>query len=178
LNHVAGDLGIPSESALRRIGISSPDAWAGIALYIYNLALNWFIILPIFFLFVLILTFLESTSTFIVFNVRNDFMSVSFAAIGLVCLIVAVGFTARNRPSRQVSSASTICDKSDKQNFLFRSLLWSVISAIALTLYVQTSRYYFPWPLPGSLSARYSARVFMPSPGWSTGRKDMIRAIS
>src|SRR5712691_9034522 len=29
-----------------RIGIVSPDAWAGVALYIYNLILTWLIILP------------------------------------------------------------------------------------------------------------------------------------
>jgi len=83
-----------------RTGILSPDTWAAISLYVRNLTLNWFVILP-----ALCLTlFAVKGAALAAFwlSVLRQYFPVYFAAIGVILMVFALRFALANRPSQDL----------------------------------------------------------------------------
>jgi hypothetical protein len=110
-----------------KLGIISADSWAAVALAIRNLILNWFVILPVLCLVLLVLKFFAIL--FVWFSQFDEqscgpwFYSV--LGLGCLCLIIALRFTTSNRPTRGDSRA-------DQTEFLFADLLPSVGASILI----------------------------------------------
>jgi hypothetical protein len=89
-----------------RTGLLSADSWAAAALTIGNLTINWFLILPFICAGILSLkllvwlliwgTLLEDSGSF---NLGS--FNLAFAVLAVLCLLKALIFIIRNRPSRQ-----------------------------------------------------------------------------
>ncbi len=125
-----------------RVGIGSADAWTAIAIYARNLLLNWLVILPVLCL-ALFGVKLIAVSSVAVARVQTTFWPVALIGIfGAVALIVAQAFTTSHRPARREEQPDPVPGQDPEpsahnirqRTFITHDLLWSVLSAIALTL--------------------------------------------
>jgi hypothetical protein len=92
-----------------RLGIASADAWAGVVLILRNLILNWLVLLPALCALLLLLKLAAIAAVWISLFPPQRCDSIFYAAplaLGVVCLIGALRFTTRNRPSRGNSKAT------------------------------------------------------------------------
>ncbi len=126
-----------------RVGIGSVDSWTAVAIYGRNLLLNWLVIVPVLCLALFILKFIATTSVAVARS-QDDWWLVSIIGlIGAASLIVAQAFTTAHRPVRRererhplpgdkpVPSPSNIGQRA----FIKNDLAWSVLSAIAITIF-------------------------------------------
>jgi hypothetical protein len=90
-----------------RLGIASADSWAAISLWVRNLILNWFVIVPVLCLVVLGLKLVAILVAWIShFDPQSSwFVFYALAGIGSILLLIALRFTTRQRPTRGRSSA-------------------------------------------------------------------------
>ncbi|MDF1791221.1 MAG: hypothetical protein P1U88_04880 [Thalassobaculaceae bacterium] len=125
-----------------RVGLFSADTWAGVAIYVRNLILNWFVIVPVV-AFVLLL--LKMTATFAVAISHIDHVwwpQFLVLGAGIACLVAAQAFTTRHRPTRRPppgSSGDGVGTDADDTVFLKGDLVWSLLSAVALTSFLTSS---------------------------------------
>ena len=94
-----------------KLGLASADAWSSVALFLRNLVLNWLVILPV---ICAVLIALKLVACAVVWFSQFDpqdcngpfgrLLRVSVAA-ACVCLVLALRFTTRNRPTRGDSGA-------------------------------------------------------------------------
>jgi hypothetical protein len=119
-----------------RIGITSADAWAAVAICLRNLVLNWLIIIPVVCLVLLALKLIAALGAWIAHSENYEWLTMPILAIGVLLLIMAQAFMTDNRPTRHAQVG-----KMDEAAFLKRDLLLAVLSAIALTIFF-SSRYF------------------------------------
>jgi hypothetical protein len=118
-----------------KLGIMSADAWAAVVLYVRNLILNWFIILPALFALLIVLKFYAILTAWIgryspgscTPLLALDNPTAVLGVAGLVLVFIALTVRTSNRPSRAHSWAS-------QSLFLWFDLVPSVLGACLLVL--------------------------------------------
>jgi hypothetical protein len=119
-----------------QLGAMSADTWAILAVYVRNLVLNWLVILPVICAAILFLKILVVILVGIA-ELDDSFIPPTlFGTAWVACLLAALSFVTRNRPSRQLggdAAGSGERKGADLAGFLRGHLLWSLLSAIALT---------------------------------------------
>jgi hypothetical protein len=170
-----------------RIGVFSADSWSAVAIYVRNLILNWLVIVPA---VALALLALKVVATFSVAAARIEerwWPQVLIALVGIACLIVAQAFATSHRPTRRVlpgTAPEAEGGNIDQVTFLRRDLIWSLLSAVFLTIVLASQ---FGAELAGGPSAYPSIvvgavlGVAIFAVGWLAGRplcwqvKDFLR---
>jgi hypothetical protein len=127
-----------------RIGIASADTWAAVAIVVRNLLLNWLVIIPVVCIALLALKIIAAVGVLIAHGDNyKPVIDVVFA--GVVFVIVAQAFTTYHRPARRPPAPATASSQqpgnTSQQHFLWGDLVWSVLSAIAITIFF-SSHYY------------------------------------
>jgi hypothetical protein len=95
-----------------KLGIASADAWATVALFLRNLVLNWLVIVPIICAVLIVLKLVASAVVWLsqfdpqTCDASFGRLLLVLLAAGCVCLVLALRFTTRNRPTRGTSGAS------------------------------------------------------------------------
>jgi Patatin-like phospholipase len=124
-----------------RVGVGSADAWAAITIYSRNLLLNWLVIIPVLCLALLLLQLVATLSFGVAcaspFRSKvlecyqdNWWLLRPIGLLGLVCLFIGQAFTRHRPPRRTGPSPSNVGQKS----FILGDLVWSVFSAVLMTL--------------------------------------------
>lgn len=129
-----------------RIGLASADTWAAVAIVVRNLVLNWLILVPILCIVLLMLKILLTGAVWIAHGDHDGGIATGVLLAGLLCLIGAQAFTTCHRPPRrlpplQTEAAAQPGNATEKQ-FLLGDLIWSVLSAIAVTIFF-SSEYFW-----------------------------------
>jgi hypothetical protein len=107
-----------------KLGVASADAWAAVAIYLRNLMLNWLVILPVVCALLLFLKFVAlAVAWFSQFDARDCELSIISLVLGAACLVVALRFTNRERPTHGASRAG-------QGSFLWQDLGFAFASAI------------------------------------------------
>jgi hypothetical protein len=127
-----------------RTGIVSADSWAAAALAIGNLTVNWCLILPFISAGVLslkLLVWLLIWGTLLEEYGSLDLgsLNIVFALLGVLCLLEALIFIIRNRPSRQPEKPHPAAPGQKgvtQAAFLKGYLVYTIFSAIALTQFL------------------------------------------
>jgi hypothetical protein len=122
-----------------RVGLGSADTWTGAAIFLRNLILNWLVIVPAVAVVLLVLKVITTVSVAVARTTDMFWLHVCIAIVGVACLIVAQAFTTRHRPTRRkLPHTSNLVDPNniDQNAFLYRDLLWSLLSAIFLTSFL------------------------------------------
>jgi Patatin-like phospholipase len=108
----------------------SADVWAGVAIYLSNILLNWLVILPVICVFLL---GLKLFAVLVAWFWRFDHTACPlFGGIALataLMLIISLRFRTRNRPSRNTARA-------DQATFLNQDLLWAILAATGFAVCV------------------------------------------
>ena len=123
-----------------KLGVTSADGWAAVAICVRNLILNWLVIIPIVCFVLLALKLTATIGVWVAHHADDEFtirLALSGAFLGAFFLIVAQGFTNSQRPSRQSGPG----DAAD-WTFILGDLMWAVASAILLTIFF-TSHYFW-----------------------------------
>jgi hypothetical protein len=144
-----------------RIGVASADTWAAVAIVVRNLLLNWLVIIPVVCVALLLLKIIATIGVWIAHG-NNDKLVLDVLLIGVAFLIVAQAFTTYHRPARRPPAPAKVSSQQQPGNasegrFLWGDLLWSVLSAIAVTIFF-SSMYYSSngpagWPAFGAVAA-------------------------
>jgi len=113
-----------------KLGIASADAWAAVAIFIRNLVLNWFIIIPVVCLALLSLKLIATASTWVAHAVDNSWCAFAILVLAAIFLVLAQRFTNRHRPTRRKPQSNT-----DERAFLRFDLVWAIASAILVTIF-------------------------------------------
>ena len=107
-----------------RLGFLAADAWTGIALYLRNLLLNWFIFGPAF----LSLLLIPHLSFSVLIWLNNEFGTVNWTVLIIATLLLLIGLAvsvagrpARNRPTRHALPERPVAP--DRQRFIYFILL-------------------------------------------------------
>jgi hypothetical protein len=106
-----------------KLGVFSADVWAGVALYVRNLLLNWLVILPV---ICIVLLGLKLFAVLVAWLWRYDdracplFVGIALAAALL--LTISLRFRTRNRPTRNTA-------KADQTAFLMQDLIFASLAA-------------------------------------------------
>ena len=119
-----------------KIGLTSADTWAAAALWVRNLILNWFVILPPIFAVVLLIKLIGVASTWVIrlnlHDVTTLYVKVSLeigaGIIGAIALVIGLVHTMRGRPGSKPNPT----DGPDQFHFLWGTLFWSLLSAFLL----------------------------------------------
>lgn len=120
-----------------RLSIASADAWAAVAIFTRNLILNWLIIIPVVCCVLLSLKLVAAASVWVAHGGDDrNWLVISVLIAGIICLVVAQAYTTKHRPSRRSSGEGV-----DEKSFLWRDLIWAVLSAMAVTIFF-SSRYF------------------------------------
>ena len=137
-----------------KLGVFSGDAWAAFAIILRNIILNWFVILPVFVLGLLLAKlYAILVAWFSQFSPRDCEPTLNATAIvGAGALFVGLWFIHSHRPSHSKSSAA-------QGGVLVGTLLPSIVAgvffsfALALPCAHDTLRYmsWFSWPGPSKL---------------------------
>jgi hypothetical protein len=152
-----------------RLGVTSADSWAAVAITLRNLILNWLVIIPVVCMVLLSLKLIAAVSVWISHDgdkfYPNDYLSTFVLLAGIVCLIGAQAFTTCFRPSRRGNLAGVT-----EAQFFMRDLVWAVVSAMAITICV-SSHYFFSDILKtcAAPEARIDLRLWLPTGGALTG---------
>jgi len=127
-----------------RRGIGSADTWAAASILVRNLILNWLIIIPVVCLVLLSLKLLATVAVWTAHGVDDARIMNCIALLGAIFLGTAGTFASRERPARRPPPSDgdppIQPGNVNEKAFLLRSLLWSVLSAIAFTVFF-TSHY-------------------------------------
>jgi hypothetical protein len=106
-----------------KLGVFSGDAWAGVAIYLRNMLLNWLVILPVICIFLL---GLKLFAVLVAWLWRLDESACPLfggvALIATLMLIVSLRFRTRNRPTRKTAEAG-------QTEFLTHDLVWAILAA-------------------------------------------------
>jgi hypothetical protein len=100
--HTLGWLRGYSNYLTPKLGALSGDTWAGAAISLRNLLLNWLIIVPAICAVILLLKMVATISIGIAVLPPLDRTAVALAVIGAILLGIALRFATRNRPTRRV----------------------------------------------------------------------------
>jgi Patatin-like phospholipase len=84
-----------------RVGISSADSWADVAIYLRNLMLNWLVIVPVLALALLGLKLVVTLSIALARIGNMWWPHFAVALLGIALLVVVQAFTTRHRPTRR-----------------------------------------------------------------------------
>src|SRR3954471_12907651 len=142
-----------------RKGLLSADTWTAMALYVRNLILNWFIVLPALCLALFAVKILAG-GAFWLSLLRNDYPRV-FVIAGVILMVFALRFALVNRPSsnpctivattppRQAghddaaamkdphhNETARVCAGADEAKFRRRCLLPALLAALMLSIYL------------------------------------------
>jgi Patatin-like phospholipase len=116
-----------------KLGVTSADGWAAVAICVRNLILNWLVIIPIVCFVLLALKLTATIGVWVAHHADDSELMIRLvlwgAFFGAFFLIVAQGFTNSHRPSRQSGPG----DAAD-WTFILGDLMWAVASAILLTV--------------------------------------------
>ncbi len=82
-----------------KLGALSGDTWAGVAIALRNLLLNWLVIVPAICVVILLLKIIAAVSIGVAVLPPDPWAVVLFVASAAVLLIITFGFVTRNRPS-------------------------------------------------------------------------------
>ena len=151
-----------------RLGIGSADTWADVAIVVRNLVLNWFVIIPVVALAVLVLKLIATLSVWTAETVGCPAVMIPLALVGAAFLILAQAFTTFHRPAllapphetgpaahprrhircwlcrHTVHHEKGFCCRRVNINdtcFVVGDLAWAALSAIVLTVFF-TSLYF------------------------------------
>jgi hypothetical protein len=112
-----------------KLGVFSADAWAGVAIYLRNILLNWLVILPV------ICVFLLGLKLFAVLVARlwrfDETACPLFGGIALAAalmLTISLRFRTRNRPTRNTAATGQTA-------FLMQDLLLAILAATGFAVY-------------------------------------------
>jgi hypothetical protein len=115
-----------------KLGITSADTWAALALVLRNLTLNWFVILPALCLALLVAKgYAFSVAWFSQFSPLNCDITLRTALAGGLAIFVALFFTHVNRPTHNDSMAAT-------RDVLLGSLVPATLSGVFLSFALAT----------------------------------------
>jgi hypothetical protein len=124
-----------------KLGVTSADGWAAVAICVRNLILNWLVIIPIVCFVLLALKLTATVGVWVAHHADDSEFMIRLALwgafLGAFFLIVAQGFTNSRRPSRQSGPG----DAAD-WTFILGDLMWAVASAILLTIFF-TSHFFW-----------------------------------
>ena len=114
-----------------KVGITSADAWTGVAIYVRNLILNWLIIIPAICLALLVLKFVATSS---VWAARDGGWLLIFliGLLGVACQIIAQAFSIAHRPTRHGSAALDPLNVKEAA-FLRGDLIFAIVAAVLIT---------------------------------------------
>jgi hypothetical protein len=90
-----------------KLGALSGDTWAGVAIFLRNLLLNWLVMLPAICFVLLLVKMIAVASVGIAVYPPEQWIVTLFAGSGLVYLLFALFFTTHNRPSWRAGRAPT-----------------------------------------------------------------------
>jgi hypothetical protein len=107
--HALGWLRSYSNYLTPKLGALSGDTWAGVAISLRNLLLNWLIILPAICGVILVLKMVATISVGVAVLPSNDPSAVVIVLLALIFFGLALAFTTHNRPTRRIT------DMRDKQ---------------------------------------------------------------
>ena len=118
-----------------KLGAASADAWAIIAVYLRNLLLNWLIIISGLCVGILAAKVLVVA---LVGLVRVGLALELLGVAGICCLMIALRFNTRQRPSRHDEAArrAGVLGECSDQTFFNGCLAWSLGSALLLAQYL------------------------------------------
>ena len=119
-----------------KLGVTSADGWAAVAICVRNLILNWLVIIPIVCAVLLAWKLTATMSVRVAHSVDDPKVMIALALFGALFLVVAQGFTNYHRPSRR-SGQSDAAD----WTFILGDLMWAVVSAILVTIFL-TSHFF------------------------------------
>jgi len=121
-----------------RVGVGSADAWTAVAIYARNLLLNWLVILPMLCLVLFGLKFIASASVAVARDQNSWWPVGASGLVGAAALVIAQAFTTSHRPVRREVQPNTLPEASKhnirQRKFITHDLLWSVLSAVAVTI--------------------------------------------
>jgi hypothetical protein len=149
-----------------RLGIGSADSWAAVAIVVRNLILNWFVIIPVVALAILLLKATATISVRIAQSADSSAFMIALALFGALLLIAAQAFTTYHRPALMATAPGNaakikcwlcqlrvghekpfFCRRINVNDtcFIAGDLIWAVSSAIVLTIFF-TSHYFSVLP--------------------------------
>jgi hypothetical protein len=123
--------------------ISFTNAWTLIALYLQNFLLNWRVNISVLCLALVLLKFLALVSVGLARSQPDEWVLVSIGLFGAFCLVIAQALikvygSPQPEPSPtsppQKAEPEPSFNKIDARSFLKNDLVWSILSAIALTI--------------------------------------------
>ena len=83
-----------------KLGLTSADTWAGIAIFLRNLILNWLVLLPVLAAILLVLKLLAIAIVWTsLFDPRDSWHSIIILIVGAASLMLALWFSNRERPA-------------------------------------------------------------------------------
>ena len=124
-----------------RIGITSADTWAALAIVTRNIILNWLIIMPLVCAALLTLKLIAAVSVRLAESAGHPYIIGVIGAFGVVPIIVAIAFTTRYRPSRRRPDDQEPNDNLYEGKVLLFGLAPTVVAAIATTVFC-TSQFF------------------------------------
>jgi hypothetical protein len=130
-----------------RVGVGSADAWAALAIYSRNLLLNWLVLIPVLCLALLLLQLVATVSFGVACdahwesdggikcNQHDLWLLGIIGLVGAAFLIIGQAFATRHRPPRRAPRGTGPSPSNVRQkDFILGDLVWSVFSAILVTL--------------------------------------------
>jgi hypothetical protein len=118
-----------------KLGALSGDTWAGVAISLRNLLLNWLVIVPAICVVLLLLKMIATVSIGIAVYPRSAWIVCLFAGLAVITLGTALRFTTQNRPTRRMEDPVPRDDGGvgvDQGTFLRWDLLPATLAAGAL----------------------------------------------
>lgn len=139
-----------------RVGLGSADTWAAFAIIVRNVVLNWLIVIPVLCAVLLALKMIVTGAVWIAHGNDSARLVLGVLLAGVIFLIAAQAFTTGHRPPRRPppSPSQTTSSKQPgnvpQSHFLWGGLIWSVLSAIAVTIFFSSSFFWqhqtVDWP--------------------------------
>jgi hypothetical protein len=130
-----------------KLGLSG-DTWAGVAIFLRNLLLNWLVLLPVL-CAILILMKLMALEVFGLWMKPGGWGYWAPFVVWLVLLVGAHSFTLRNRPTRTYGEEK----QASEAAFLTWGLAPSILAAIAFTLFLALAILHLSEPWYSALKA-------------------------
>src|SRR5215467_13729687 len=120
-----------------QLGFMSADSWALAAVYARNLIINWLVILPALCAAILALKIVVVWLIGMSHINHATHPRMVIVGFGILFLLIALSYASGSRPSR-LKRPGQDCDqrRGSETGFLKGSLVWSLLSAIALTQYL------------------------------------------
>ncbi|MBV9065347.1 MAG: patatin-like phospholipase family protein, partial [Methylobacteriaceae bacterium] len=145
-----------------KLGATSADAWAGVALWVRNLSLNWLIILPVLIFVLFCIKWLLVGFAAIATMADLDWIHLPPVALTAVLSIFALRTELRNRPSAGISKLA-------QPAFITRVLAPALASAFLFALAVSTWSFFVivrSWDRPRTLGVGAAFFAILYSVSW------------